>query len=360
MNNFFEKISIYMTLLSKYKYIWGKKKYLSQTIWTGEIFNEAIDNAFSRYLTSSELKDVSLKNKLINDVIYCYYKYDAIPNEYFFLNFRNSSEIIRKNIATNKFRDHVMINQVGLGNEGFEFFKNKYNCYSYLKKYFKRDICFIKNDVDKNYFIDFYTKHYSFIVKPLMGLRSIGIHIINRDDYCGSAEECYQFLKNQGDWIVEELIEQHNELSLLNQSSVNTIRIISFLTSKGFNVFKAYMKIGREGDLTDDVNGEGLNVIIDIKTGKIISDILEHKSNKHYGKHPDNGITLRDFQIPMWNELLIFVEEVHRAIPFYYPQVSWDFALTNSGWVLVEGNWGSLTFRDDDIIKKDEFMSFFD
>ena len=36
------------------------------------------------------------------------------------------------------------------------------------------------------------------------------------------------------------------------------------------------------------------------------------------------------------------VEELHRTVFNKHIYVAWDFALTDDGWVVIEGNWGQL------------------
>ena len=47
------------------------------------------------------------------------------------------------------------------------------------------------------------------------------------------------------------------------------------------------------------------------------------------------------YKIPHWSDLVELTEEIHRTIPNQI-YVGWDFALTDNGWVLIEGNWGQL------------------
>ena len=73
-------------------------------------------------------------------------------------------------------------------------------------------------------------------------------------------------------------------------------------------------------------------------TGTIITDGKDEKNNI-YVSHPDSGVVYKGWQVPRWTELILLVEKLHKTMS-KHKYVAWDFALTNEGWVLIEGNWG--------------------
>ena len=83
--------------------------------------------------------------------------------------------------------------------------------------------------------------------------------------------------------------------------------------------------------------------------------------NEVIGRLILSKVVFKNQHIPKWNQLLKLAEEIHRTIP-HHRYVAWDFALTNNGWVLIEGNsMGQFMseFADKEGIKK-EFDSLFD
>ena len=53
--------------------------------------------------------------------------------------------------------------------------------------------------------------------------------------------------------------------------------------------------------------------------------------------HPDSGCQILGMQIPRWDELRALGLELAAVLP-EQKYISWDFALTDDGWVVVEGN----------------------
>ena len=75
--------------------------------------------------------------------------------------------------------------------------------------------------------------------------------------------------------------------------------------------------------------------LVDIDTGCIYA-ASDERCN-YYTKHPDTNLDIVGFKIPMWNEALDFVKKLANVIP-NVKYVGWDIALTEKGWVLIEGN----------------------
>ena len=60
-----------------------------------------------------------------------------------------------------------------------------------------------------------------------------------------------------------------------------------------------------------------------------------------YHRGPDDcGIQFIDWQVLHWEDLLKTAEEIFRTCLPEHKYIGFDFALTDNGWVLVEGNWG--------------------
>lgn len=137
---------------------------------------------------------------------------------------------------------------------------------------------------------------------------------------------------------MEEVIRQHERLAMWNDSCVNTVRINSFLNNDKFDILCPFIRTGRKGSIVDNGGQGGIFACIDKETGKICTDGMDEKANT-YTNHPDSGIKYKRWQIPYWLELVELAEKCHRNMP-RHSYISWDFALTDNGWVLIEGNWG--------------------
>ena len=75
---------------------------------------------------------------------------------------------------------------------------------------------------------------------------------------------------------------------------------------------------------------------IDERTGVTLG-VADEKGNA-YTHHPDSGLPLLGFQIPRWDEACEMVKLLAKGIPDNR-YTGWDLALTDEGWLLVEGNY---------------------
>ena len=148
--------------------------------------------------------------------------------------------------------------------------------------------------------------------------------------------ELFNSLISEGKCLLEERVIQSAPFEALNPSSVNTVRCITYYTRHGVVVPYCFMKIGRAGSFVDNGGAGGILVGIDSKTGCLNTDGFDEFITR-YEKHPDSGITFRGYQLPEFENVV----ELSRKLSAMTPTVKfvgWDFAHTNQGWVVIEGN----------------------
>lgn len=281
--------------------------------------------------------DISVKKKtdLIKDVKRCFIRHLAKPQEYFLLGFANKTDKERSEWITDFIKDTYLKKYAKI--ERAKELQDKFFVYEKMKPYFKRDACMITGVKDKESFLAFVAKYNRFIAKPNTG--SFGANTVIYDVSEKEPEVLFNELTSGNTtWILEELIEQVPEMGQFNPSSVNSVRIPIFKTKKGYEIFGTFMRMGRQGSVVDNAGAGGIFVRLDEITGQIISDgYTEH--GEVFEKHPDSHITFKGFQIPLWQELRELAVQCHNEL-CEHKYVGWDFALTNNGWVLLEGNWG--------------------
>lgn len=306
----------------------------------GEIYRVTLNKAFDTFLTPEERENKQLIKKLTDDIVKCWLKYSALPYEYFLFNFRDRSDAERWAFETDM--DRIGTLRRITGEKVFlEEISDKYNFYLLSKSFFKREAIKIDSKEDIKEFVEFVKKQNKVFVKPLQGSQGKGAHIYSFLDDEHSASYCVELLNNASSWMIEECIRQSAEMGQWNETSVNTIRIPSFLREGKFTVIWTRMRMGKKGAIVDNAGAGGIVVTVDPQTGVIISDGIDEHHN-HFKKHPDCGMTFKGWQVPRWDDLLKTVEELHRNVFNKHIYVAWDFALTDEGWVVIEGNWGQL------------------
>ncbi len=327
--------------------------------WGGELtFGEEIEHVFGIFLTDKEMADEKLKEEMRIDMVWCYYRFGAVPREYFLMDFPHSDDKKRATYLTTRHKDNVMTEKVGRG-KNWDLLEDKNMFYRNFGQFFHRDVFQFNEECTKEGFKEFCQKHDIMICKPIAGQCGKGVEILKLADHDNDSDKAYDYLKSKGSFIVEELIQQDERTKQFNPSSVNTVRLPAFINKTGFHIMRPVFRTGRSGVIVDNAGSGGIFSVIDEKTGICRTDGYDEFGGI-FECHPDSGVRYKGFQIPDWEGLLKFAEEVHRTIP-WYPYVGWDLAYTPNGWILVEGNWGQIVceYAEREGVKK-MFDDFFD
>ncbi len=275
---------------------------------------------------------------LRNDILMSFIMTGASPVEYFLYEFQSKSWKERDEFLTDAYRTQLQKKVIGLN-----LFKsdliNKYNFYTINKEFFRRKCIKVSAKTTYDEFEAFVKEQGSVFLKLNAGSFGYNAHT---QSFIGGAELNTAFndlhLDTGAEWIAEGLVVQDNRMSVWNASSVNTIRIPSFLVNGHSVVFRPFIRTGRAGAVVDNAGAGGIFAVIDEESGKIITDGADESYNR-YPVHPDCGIAYKGWQVPMWKELLAIVDKAHQTMPDH-KYIAYDFALTKDGWVMIEGNWG--------------------
>lgn len=306
----------------------------------GEVYRVTLNKALDTFLTPEERVDSRLVQKLTDDIVKCWIQYKALPYEYFLFNFRNRTDKERMEFETDVDRLSALC-RISDNKLYKKEINNKYNFYLLAKPYFKREALRVDNDTKTDEFVAFCRRHKDVFVKPLEGSKGKGAHVYTYADDGSAGEYMKQLLEEASSWMVEDRITQCADMAQWNETSVNTIRIPTFLRDDKFTVIWTRMRMGKKGAIVDNAGAGGIVVNVDPVSGVITSDGIDESYN-HFDKHPGCGLTFKGWQVPRWDELLKTVEELHRTLFNKHIYVAWDFALTDDGWVVIEGNWGQL------------------
>ncbi len=315
--------------------------YLQPKCWGGTKFSVLLNEYLPLYLSEIDLKNSKKVKKLTEDMLLCNFYYGINPEEYLIHSFSNKSKEQREKYLSKKQKDQAIFRNAGKnGNKAFIELKDKFQFYQKAKKYFHRDACAIYGESDREVFNIFCKQHHKFFAKPIQGKYGKGNRIVDLSKEQKTANDLFDELLGNGTWMVEELINQDERMGVWNESSVNTIRIPSFKTARGIEIFYPFIRMGRKGSIVDNAGSGGIMTVVDAKTGRICTKAKDELGNV-FERNPDNGRVFINWQVPEWESLLALNREIHDSLPDYHKYIGFDYALTTKyGWVLVEGNWG--------------------
>ena len=177
------------------------------------------------------------------------------------------------------------------------------------------------------------------IIKPVLlsggsGIRALEVNngLTNIDSL--SIEKLFD---RYGDnFQIQERLKQHEKMNQLNDTSVNTIRIVTYRSGMEILVIYSVVRIGRKGQVVDNQSAGGISTIIG-EDGKLGNTAFGGYTEDGVAK-TDSGTILEGFEIPSYHKAIEMVKQLHYQLPFFN-LVGWDIAIDEVGDpVLIEYN----------------------
>ncbi len=255
--------------------------------------------------------------------LYCYCRYGCSPDDYFRYQFYRKSGYERNKFITYR-RSRRIIKQYNDTKEA-EYLYNKTRFNTLFADFINRD-WINAGECTRAEFDAFLRKHREVLMKPLLGGQGKGIYKLTFSELSGNKENHFQ------GYIAEEIIRQHHELSRLNPSSVNTVRVMTFMGK----AIAGALRIGGTGALVDNLHSNGVCAHLDLETGMIDSPCINNDL-ECFLFHPGTGTQLIGFKVPDWEAVIATAEKAAAMVP-HVQYIGWDIAVTENGPELIEGN----------------------
>lgn len=308
---------------------------------------DKINACIDKYMPDASLEE---KEKRKFRSVYNYWVYGNDTDEDFYFGFDQKSHQEKSEYMTLRKK---LIYQYHLNDQSLQYlFDDKYETYKLLKPYYHRDVIRVSTPEDYDAFKAFVQKHTSFVVKPCSLSLAIGVYRVDIQNSAEIKPVFDEMLENgkryqKEYWgkstsvVVEELIPQHSALSAIHPQSVNGVRVTTVRVKDQIHIYHPWIKVGVSGDFIASASQGGLDIGIDPVIG-VLSTKGFNEKGEAFSAHPTTGVTFIGYQIPKWGELIQLAKEVASKLPESVNYIGWDFALTNDGWCIMEGN-----FRGD-------------
>ena len=312
-----QKAKIIAPYLKKYK------RYLAPVV-------EEMESMIANAPKYQSVKDL---DALRTDMLFCRLAYGFIPSEYTGFAFEDKSPEERKEYVSDTDMD-VFGYSVGKITT-IQSILDKAESFRQFKDYFKRDVIIIEKKTDYDDFCRFVSAHPVFVKKKVFSSMGKGVELVDISRK-GEKKKYFDSLIKEGKFLLEERVVQSPEMARFNESSVNTIRCITFRTSEGVVVPWAFMRCGRGGSFVDNAGQGGVLLNVDPAEGVITTDAYS-EYDERFENHPDTGIVFKGSRLPAWEELISIctsIAEKYEGMEF----LSFDLAHTDKGWIIIEVN----------------------
>ena len=183
--------------------------------------------------------------------------------------------------------------------------------------------------------------HSQLVFKPAAGTGH-GTHVskVERKDFEQKLSEYAGFTEGGGDFIVQEILKQHESFRRFNSSSVNVIRITTLFWKGEIYILGSILRVGAPGEFCDhtkpkDGTPPRKYVVLD-DDGRITGKVIYPDTLTPYDPRNDQiqGI------IPKFREMKRLVVEEHSHFP-HHRIIGWDITLDeNENITCIEYNPG--------------------
>lgn len=133
-------------------------------------------------------------------------------------------------------------------------------------------------------------------------------------------------------YLVQGFINAHDTLKVLNPSSVNTIRIITYLCEGIVFHCPLAMRIGTNDAEVDNIHAGGL--VIGLKDNGYLNQFAFTELGEKHSIHPRTKIVFGNHFIPGVSDAIALVKRKHQFIP-RLTFISWDITIDEFGHPLI-------------------------
>lgn len=172
------------------------------------------------------------------------------------------------------------------------------------------------------------------IMKPSIGsMAGHGIVFWNEEE---GVEVLKKFLLEHENYIIQELIHQHEEINKIYSQSVNSIRIVTCNFKGKTEVLSAVIRLGQGGNKLDNASQGGL--FCGIKEDGSLKKFGYSKYGETCTVHPQ-GAVFAECRIPNFDKCKKLVIDLSNRFLRISKLISWDLAVDENGEpMLIEVN----------------------
>ena len=145
-----------------------------------------------------------------------------------------------------------------------------------------------------------------------------------------TSDLCLEELPSNTDLLFQRVVSQHPELNKLYPHSVNTFRVLTYLTQDGdVEVKFVIVRFGIGGTRIDNASKGGGWIFVQ-PGGKVQPKAYDGDGLTIGDVHPDTGFRYTDLKLPFLPEIITLCKKTHQSFP-YTRIIGWDVFVDRSG-----------------------------
>ena len=143
----------------------------------------------------------------------------------------------------------------------------------------------------------------------------------------------------QGDYIVQKPVTQHPDFARLNPTSLNTLRVVTFVFRGEVHILSTILRVGSRHSKVDNVAKGGYQCTV-LPNGTLAKTAY-HPTNSGadpYVEQTEDGLRFEGFVVPSFDKVCETAKKYAMCMP-HLSLLGWDLAVDeNSDVVLIEYN----------------------
>lgn len=140
-------------------------------------------------------------------------------------------------------------------------------------------------------------------------------------------------------YVIQKSIIQREDISKINPSCVNTLRVITRYVGDKAEIRCVIMRMGRSKKQVDNSAQGGISIGIDADTGEFYDYATVEHGTSIFETHPDTGYVFKGKRIADWEQIRKEIIDIASKFPEMI-LVGWDIAISENGVVAIEVNNG--------------------
>jgi hypothetical protein len=272
------------------------------------------------------------------DMLWAAVRHETAFQDYFDWDFHTLNRRERETFITHPKSNHLALRLNAA--EHRSTFSNKAEFNVRFAPYLGREWIDLRTSSDDE-LAAFFARHDRVIAKVADSLGGDGIEAFTSADVGDVGDFRAARLANR-QVLLEEFLTQHPDMTRLNDSSVNTLRIVTYLDDAAtVHTLARVLKMGNGGDV-DNFSDGGMYTMLD-------ADGVAHYAafdgdGGVFTVHPRSHTSIVGFAVPNWAEVQALVDALAREVP-QIRYVGWDIAITPEGAAVIEGNYNTGVFQ---------------
>lgn len=131
----------------------------------------------------------------------------------------------------------------------------------------------------------------------------------------------------QINFIVQDIVDQHEDLARIHRSSLNTLRVMSFFFKGEVHILSAQLRMGSGEARVDNYSSGGY--ACNVNSDGRLSERAVSKAEGWATEHPC-GLKFKDIVVPNYSDVINVIKAEHPKLP-HLNIIGWDFAIGKNG-----------------------------